>query len=73
MTQKMNPWHDVSYGDNAPEIVTRNYWNSKEYESKYELDKETGMLILDRVIYSSCTILQIMVLYHKRIVMIMTH
>jgi inorganic pyrophosphatase len=53
MTQKMNPWHDVSHGDNAPEVVTGIIEIPKNTRAKYELDKETGMLILDRVIYSS--------------------
>jgi inorganic pyrophosphatase len=53
MIQKMNPWHDVSHGDNAPEVVTGIIEIPKNTRAKYELDKETGMLILDRVIYSS--------------------
>jgi inorganic pyrophosphatase len=49
----MNPWHDVSYGPDVPEIVEAIIEIPKGSRSKYELDKETGMLRLDRVLYSS--------------------
>jgi inorganic pyrophosphatase len=48
-----NPWHDVSMGDNAPEMVNGIVEIPKGSRAKYELDKESGMLILDRVLYSS--------------------
>ncbi len=52
---KMNvhPWHDVSFGEKAPEQVTGIIEIPKNCRAKYELDKESGMLILDRVLYSS--------------------
>ncbi|WP_124980033.1 inorganic diphosphatase [Nonlabens xiamenensis] len=46
-------WHDVSYGANAPKNVTGIIEIPKNTRAKYELDKDSGMLILDRVIYSS--------------------
>ena len=49
----MNPWHDVSVGENVPEIVTGIIEIPKNTRAKYELDKESGMLKLDRVLYSS--------------------
>lgn len=49
----MNPWHEVSVGKNAPEVVTAIIEIPKNNRAKYELDKETGMLKLDRVLYSS--------------------
>tara|TARA_R110002049_G_scaffold161187_3_gene326658 strand:- start:81263 stop:81796 length:534 start_codon:yes stop_codon:yes gene_type:complete len=49
----MNPWHDVSVGANVPEIVTGIIEIPKNTRAKYELDKESGMLKLDRVLYSS--------------------
>jgi inorganic pyrophosphatase len=49
----MNPWHDVRIGENAPEIVNGIIEIPKNTRAKYELDKESGLLILDRVIYSS--------------------
>jgi len=48
-----NPWHDVSMGSNAPEMVNGIVEIPKGSRAKYELDKESGMLILDRVLYSS--------------------
>lgn len=49
----MNPWHDVRIGEDAPEVVNGIIEIPKNTRAKYELDKESGMLILDRVIYSS--------------------
>ena len=49
----VHPWHDVSIGVNAPEIVTGIVEIPKNCRAKYELDKASGMLILDRVLYSS--------------------
>jgi len=55
MSETNNPWHAVHIGDNAPEIVTAMIEIPKESKSKYELDKDTGFLKLDRVLYSSMT------------------
>lgn len=49
----MNIWHDIN-----PERITRKSFDavieiSKGSKMKYELDKETGMLRLDRVLYTS--------------------
>ncbi len=49
----MNPWHDVSVGEDVPEIVTGIIEIPKNTRAKYELDKESGMLKLDRVLYSA--------------------
>jgi inorganic pyrophosphatase len=49
----MNPWHDVKYGDLAPDVVNGIVEIPKNTRAKYELDKATGLLKLDRVIYSS--------------------
>jgi inorganic pyrophosphatase len=48
-----NPWHDVSIGSDAPGIVRAIVEISSGSKAKYELDKETGLLRLDRVLYSS--------------------
>ena len=48
-----NPWHEVETGDNAPELVNGIIEIPKGSRAKYELDKKTGMLKLDRVIYSA--------------------
>jgi len=48
-----NPWHKISPGRNVPETVNAIIEIPKNTRAKYELDKETGLLKLDRVIYSS--------------------
>lgn len=48
-----HPWHGVSCGANAPEYVNAIIEIPEGSRSKYEIDKETGLLKLDRVIYSS--------------------
>lgn len=40
---------DVSYGNDAPEVVNLIIEIQKGGKNKYELDKETGMIVLDRV------------------------
>lgn len=52
MTQ-FNPWHTVSYGDISGDLVNGIIEIPKGSRAKYELHKETGMLMLDRVLYSS--------------------
>ena len=49
----MHPWHDIPFGISAPEIVNGVVEIPKASRAKYELDKETGLLIMDRVLYSS--------------------
>src|ERR1700741_2111961 len=48
-----HPWHGVSPGEFAPEKVNALIEIPQGSRSKYEVDKETGLLKLDRVIYSS--------------------
>lgn len=48
-----NPWHDIPVGENAPGIVNAVIEIPKDSHVKYELDKETGMLALDRFLYSA--------------------
>ncbi|TXK37167.1 inorganic diphosphatase [Pontibacter qinzhouensis] len=50
---KFNPWHDVSFGDEAPGVVSAIIEIPKGSKAKYELDKDSGMLKLDRVLFSS--------------------
>lgn len=50
---KAHPWHDISTGENTPESVIGVIEIPKNSRAKYELDKDSGMLILDRVLYSS--------------------
>lgn len=49
----INPWHDVNIGKNSPEFVTGVIEIPKGSKGKYELDKKTGMLMLDRVLFSA--------------------
>ncbi|MBD0295448.1 MAG: inorganic diphosphatase [Flavisolibacter sp.] len=53
MEQVQHPWHSVHYGDNAPTVVTALIEIPQGSRSKYEIDKPSGLLRLDRVIYSS--------------------
>lgn len=48
-----NPWHDANYGDRAPEFINGIIEIPKQTRAKYELDKNTGLLKLDRVLYAS--------------------
>jgi inorganic pyrophosphatase len=49
----MHPWHDLSYGENAPQFVTGVIEISSGTKAKYEIDKKSGFLKLDRVLYSA--------------------
>ncbi len=51
--QVLHPWHGASYGDAAPAQVNGLIEIPQGSRSKYEIDKETGLLMLDRVIHSS--------------------
>jgi inorganic pyrophosphatase len=51
--ENFNPWHSVSYGNKAPEIVNAIIEIPKGSKAKYELDKESGLLLLDRVLFSA--------------------
>jgi len=53
MTNKFNPWHNVSPGNKLPGIVNGIIEIPKGTRAKYELDKDSGLLRLDRVLYSS--------------------
>jgi inorganic pyrophosphatase len=46
--QKAHPWHGVPIGDQAPEIVTAFIEIVPTDTVKYEIDKETGYLKIDR-------------------------
>lgn len=53
MNTVLHPWHGVSYGEEVPNIVNAIIEISKGSRAKYEIDKASGLLKLDRVIYSS--------------------
>ncbi|KAA6418088.1 MAG: soluble inorganic pyrophosphatase [Trebouxia sp. A1-2] len=48
-----HPWHDLAIGSDAPNKFNAVIEIPKGSKVKYELDKETGMLYIDRVLYSS--------------------
>ncbi|MBL7687296.1 MAG: inorganic diphosphatase, partial [Bdellovibrionaceae bacterium] len=49
----MHPWHDVEIGDNAPNIIQVIIEVPKGSKNKYELHKPSGLLKVDRVLFSS--------------------
>ncbi|MBQ4155543.1 MAG: inorganic diphosphatase [Clostridia bacterium] len=49
----MNIWHDINPERVSPEKFTAIIEISKGGKNKYELDKDTGLLKLDRVLYTS--------------------
>ena len=48
-----HPWHEVSPGDDSPRTFNAIIEIPKGSKVKYELDKETGLLKVDRILYSS--------------------
>jgi inorganic pyrophosphatase len=48
-----HPWHEVSTGENPPYTVNAIIEIPKGSRAKYEIDKESGLIKLDRVIYAS--------------------
>ena len=49
---QFHPWHAVSYGKNAPKVVTALIEIPRGSKNKYEIDKHSGLLMLDRVMSS---------------------
>ncbi|MBI5428680.1 MAG: inorganic diphosphatase [Nitrospinae bacterium] len=49
----MNPWHDVELGDAFPDLFPSIIEVPKGSKTKYELDKKTGLIRVDRILYSS--------------------
>lgn len=50
-----HPWHEVSLGENAPVSVNAIIEITKDSKAKYELDKQSGLLRLDRVLLTHLT------------------
>ena len=48
-----HPWHDVPVGPDAPDVFQAIIEIPQGGKVKYELDKETGLLRVDRMLYSS--------------------
>jgi inorganic pyrophosphatase len=53
MQTVLHPWHGVATGEQAPRIVNAVIEIPQGSRAKYEIDKPSGLLRLDRVIYSS--------------------
>lgn len=49
----MHPWHDVEIGENAPQILNALIEIPKGSKAKYELDKISGLIKMDRILFSS--------------------
>ena len=49
----LHPWHGAHYGENAPQQVNALIEIPQGSRTKYEIDKKTGLLKLDRIIHSS--------------------
>ena len=49
----MNIWHDIDKNRIKPEDFYAVVEISKGSKNKYELDKSTGLIMLDRILYTS--------------------
>lgn len=49
----MHPWHDLLPGNHPPDEVTAFIEIPSGSRNKYELDKRSGLIRLDRVLYSA--------------------
>ena len=48
-----HPWHEVAIGKKYPEYVNAIIEIPKGSRAKYEIDKDSGLIMLDRVLYAS--------------------
>ena len=53
MAHAFHPWHDLSPGDNVPKEIQVFIEIPQGSRNKYELDKESGLIKFDRLLYSS--------------------
>jgi len=49
----LHPWHSLDVGENAPEIVNMVVEIPRGSKVKYELDKKSGLIVVDRILYGS--------------------
>lgn len=49
----MNLWHDISAGKDTPQEVNVVIEINKGSKNKYEIDKETGLIALDRAMHTA--------------------
>ena len=48
-----HPWHDLDIGSETPSFFNAVIEIPRGSKVKYELDKATGMMYVDRILYSS--------------------
>eukprot|EP00210_Caulerpa_lentillifera_P007914 g7555.t1 len=48
-----HPWHDLDVGNDAPDSINAVVEIPRGSKVKYELDKATGLLFVDRILHSS--------------------
>jgi inorganic pyrophosphatase len=53
LTYNKHPWHSVEIGSEAPQFINTIIEIPKGSKAKYELDKTSGLLKLDRVLFSA--------------------
>jgi len=51
----LHPWHSLDVGENAPELVNGLIEIPQGSKVKYELDKKSGLIVVDRILYGSYT------------------
>lgn len=49
----MHPWHEVDIGESTPQILNAVIEIPKGSKAKYELDKKSGLIKMDRILFSS--------------------
>ena len=49
----LHPWHEVSPGKNAPNTVQAIVEIPEGSRIKYEIDKPSGLIKMDRMLFSS--------------------
>lgn len=49
----MNLWHDIQAGENTPDEINVIIEINKGSKNKYEIDKKTGIIALDRVAHTA--------------------
>ena len=51
--KRNNPWHSIDYHPDSPKIINTVIEINKGEHGKYELHKDSGILMLDRVLHSA--------------------
>lgn len=53
MVNQFNPWHSLDIGEKAPETVNAMIEIPMGSKVKYELDKKSGLMKVDRILYGA--------------------